>query len=120
MLIHIKFLWEQYNVSLYILDEILKNSQAQNLQNRIPIQIEFKSENRNRKRMKGRKNKGNTYQPEPTEPAQLPTSPVLIPVHHMTSRTHQEESLSSTSGSKKQLAVVLPSLGRAKIRAAAL
>jgi hypothetical protein len=55
VLIHIKFLWEQYNVSLYILDEIFKNSQAQNLQNRIPIQIEFKSENRNRKRIRSRK-----------------------------------------------------------------
>jgi hypothetical protein len=52
VLIHIKFLWEQYNVSLYILDEILKNSQAQNLQNRIPIQIEFKSKNRKWKKKK--------------------------------------------------------------------
>jgi hypothetical protein len=64
VLIHIKFLWEQYNVSLYILDEILKNSQAPNLQNRIPIQIEFKSENRKWKKESKQKKGEMTYQIE--------------------------------------------------------
>jgi hypothetical protein len=94
---------------------------SKSLQNRIENQIgNSKLKTENRKEIKTEKREENLPGPKPTEPAQLPISPVLVPVRYMTSGTHQGESSSSTSGSKKQLAVVVPSLGRAKIRAAAL
>jgi hypothetical protein len=95
--------------------------------NRNEIQlVKFKTKNEykgkrnkteNGKETETEKNKGNAYQPEPTEPAQLPISPVLVPVCLMTSGTHQRNRHLQPLDRGKLLAVDLPPADCVKMRA---